>query len=250
MLKIVNLTKKFAGLTAVHNCSFEVQPKTITGLIGPNGSGKTTIFNLISGLLPLTKGEIYFQDTLLNGLKPYEIAQLGLARTFQLVRIFREMTVLENLLLAPKGQIGERLAFGILRPAKARHQELGNAKKGFELLDLLGLSNFRDEYAGDLGYAEQKMVELGRALMTDPKVVMLDEPASGIDPSLIAKILDYIRSLRSEHGMTFLIIEHNMNVIMSLCDWIVVLNHGEKICEGTAEQVCSDPQVLDAYLGV
>lgn len=250
MLKIENLSKDFGGLRAVDHCSFEVPAHTIFGLIGPNGSGKSTIFNLVTGFLEPTEGEVYFKGERITGLPPYAIVRRGIARTFQMVRVFRNMTVLENMLLGPKDQVGENFVAGVLNLPAVREQERENLKRARELLSLMELERFEDEYVGNLSYAEQKMVEIARALMTDPDLLMLDEPASGINPSLVENILGYIRRLRDEQGKTILLVEHDMNVIMNLCDWIVVLNYGKKICEGTPEAVSCDASVIDAYLGV
>lgn len=249
MLKIVDLTKDFGGLRAVEHCSFEVPQGAIFGLIGPNGSGKSTIFNLVTGFLPATAGEVYFKGEKISGLEPFRIVRRGIARTFQMVRVFRNMTVLDNMLLGPKGQAGENVLVGMLGLPVVRRQERAQLARAGELLELMGLSRFRDEYTGNLSYAEQKMVEIARALMTDPELVMLDEPASGINPTLLSTILGHIRNLRDQHGKTILLVEHDMNVVMNLCDRIVVLNHGQKICEGTPGEVRCDVSVIDAYLG-
>jgi ABC-type branched-subunit amino acid transport system ATPase component len=250
VLKVDQLTKDFDNLRAVDHCSFEVSQGLIFGLIGPNGSGKTTVFNLVTGFLEPTAGQIYFKDREITGLRPYQIGQLGIVRTFQLVRAFNRMTVMENLLLAPKNQAGENCLLGVLRTAKVRRQEQEAIEQARDLLALVGLEKVADEFCGNLSYAEQKMVEITRALMTDPQLILLDEPASGINPTLVNQILDYIRRLRDEQGKTFLVVEHDMQVIMNLCDRIAVLNYGQKIAEGTPAEICADSRVIDAYLGV
>jgi ABC-type branched-subunit amino acid transport system ATPase component len=250
MLRIEDLTKDFGGLRAVNHCSFEMPEGMIFGLIGPNGSGKTTVFNLITGFLPPTTGRVFFKGQEITGLPPYVIAQRGIARTFQLVRIFHRLTVMENLLMAPKHQAGENLLLGMLRVPRVRRQEQEAIERAMALLAVMGMENLADEYCGNLSFAEQKMVGINRALMADPDLILLDEPASGINPSLVNQILDYIRKLRDEQGKTFLVVEHDMPVIMNLCDRIAVLNYGQKIAEGTPDEVSNAPEVIDAYLGV
>ena len=250
LLKIEGLTKDFGELRAVDRCSFEVAPAAIQGLIGPNGSGKTTVFNLITGFLKATSGSVVFKERDITGCPPHDISHAGIARTFQLVRVFKRMTVLENLLNGPKDQAGEQLLPGTLSFPSVRHQERRHLDRAWDLLSVIGLDKYANEYCGSLPYAEQKMVELTRALMSEPDLILLDEPTSGINPTLVNQILDYIRKLRAERGKTFLVVEHDMRVIMNLCDRIVVLNYGKKIAEGTPAEISRDRGVIDAYLGV
>ncbi|MGE5601728.1 MAG: ABC transporter ATP-binding protein [Nitrososphaerales archaeon] len=250
LLRLEALTKDFGELRAVDKCSFEVAAHAIQGLIGPNGSGKTTVFNMITGFLKPTAGRVFFKDRDITGWQPHEVSDAGIARTFQLVRVFRRMTVLENLLNGAKDQVGEKLLAGTVALPPVRREEKRHLERAWDLLSVIGLDKYANEYCGDLPYAEQKMVELTRALMSEPELILLDEPTSGINPTLVNQILDYIRKLRTERGMTFLVVEHDMRVIMGLCDRIVVLNYGEKIAEGTPAEISRDRGVIDAYLGV
>ncbi|HXF69009.1 MAG TPA: ABC transporter ATP-binding protein [Thermoflexus sp.] len=240
LLEVRDLTKDFGGLRAVNRCSFTVEPGSITALIGPNGAGKTTVFNLITGLLRPTSGRIYFQGRDITGLPPHRIARLGIARTFQISRELAELTVLENVVVhaARDGLVG------LVRGSILRHE----AERAMALLEFVGLAAMAREKAGKLSYGQKKLLELAGALMADPQLVMLDEPAAGVNPALLEEILERIQRL-NQAGMTFLIIEHNMDVVMNLSHQVVVMAHGEVLRQGPPEAIQRDPQVLDAYLG-
>lgn len=249
MLRVEGLTKMFGGLRAVDRVSFEIPKGIICGLIGPNGSGKTTLFNLITGFLQITEGQVYFKDQPIGGLPAYQIANAGITRTFQLVRVFQRLTIMENMLLGYKGHVGEKPWVDLVRGPQYQQDDKKAVAKAMDLLSVVGLLPLMNERAENLPYAEQKMVEIARSLMGDPELIMLDEPASGINPTLVNRILDYIRYLKTDQQKTFIIVEHDMRVIMNLCDYIVVLNHGAKIAEGTPDQVSKNTEVIDAYLG-
>ena len=240
LLEVRGLTKHFGGLKAVDDCSFTVPEGSITGLIGPNGSGKTTVFNLLTDTIRADSGEIVFDGQRLDGKPPWKRAHAGLGRTFQITRLFGEMTVLENVVAVQRsfsvGQLG-RIAVSGKEAAAAE-----------ELLEYVGMRAFRDQKAHALSYGQQKMVELAQILMLDPKLVLLDEPAGGINPVLIERMGEMIRELNS-YGKTFLIVEHNMPFVLGLCDPIHVLARGRTMASGTPEQIQHDPAVIDAYLG-
>jgi ABC-type branched-subunit amino acid transport system ATPase component len=248
LLRTEDIVKTFGGLRALDGCSLEVRPGTITGLIGPNGAGKSTLFNTVMGLYAPDDGAIYFAGDRVDGRPPYELVRRGLAKTFQIPREFRNLTVLENLMIAAKGAPGESLPNLILSRREVASRERLIQGKAEEILHLTGLFNLRDEYAKNLSGGQKKLLELSRSLMSDPTMILLDEPVAGVNPTLAIKILDLIQSLRKA-GKTFFLIEHDMDVVMNRCDWIIVLHQGRKLAEGFPAQIKRDEQVVEAYLG-
>jgi len=249
MLVVENLSKQFGGLRAVDGCSFAVRSGTITGLIGPNGAGKTTVFNLLTGFFHPDDGKVLLQDMDITGLPPYRIFQKGVARTFQIPREFKEMTVMENLMLAPIGQSGERLLDPFLRPRRVRRQERTIAKRASQVLEFVGLDDLRDELAGNLSGGQKKLLELAKTMMIKPQLVMLDEPGAGVNRTLLKRIAESIERLREEEQTTFLLIEHDMDFVMRLCNPVIVMSEGKKLAEGKPDEVQRNEQVLEAYLG-
>jgi ABC-type branched-subunit amino acid transport system ATPase component len=239
-LTVVGARKTFGGITALADCSIAVEQGSITGLIGPNGSGKTTLFNCITGFYPLDSGEVRVRGIPVTGRRPSEIVHLGVMRTFQVTRIFRRMTVLENMIV-PVRQLTLRSLFSAA--IKGHERERAEA-----LLQFVGLEAFRHQEAGSLSFGQHKLLEIAAALMAEPDVLMLDEPAGGLNPVMIEKLAGHVRELNGR-GVTFLIIEHNMGFVMSLCDPIIVMHRGRVIAQGSSETVRADPAVLDAYLG-
>lgn len=239
LLQVTAAYKRFGGVAAVEDCSFDVQEGTITGLIGPNGSGKTTVFNLVTGYLPADRGEIHFAGEVVRRPDPTRLARRGLIRTFQQARVFPNLTVLENLALA--------VPHSALSALRARISDAERAR-GNELLDDFNLTAYTNTLAAELSFGQRKLLEFAATLMGRPRLVLLDEPAAGVNPVLIETIERHIRRLNAE-GLTFLVVEHDMPLVMRLCDPVIVLDRGQKIAEGPAAAMQSDPRVLDAYLG-
>ena len=248
MFTVENLAKEFDSLTAVNDLNFTVEPNTISGLIGPNGAGKTTTFNMIAGHLKPSSGKLYFDGKEITNLRPHQTFQLGIVRTFQIPRPFSGMTVLENLTMVPRNQIGEKIWNNWLRNNAVAREEQQIREKANGLLEFLNLSDLQNEYSGNLSGGQLKLLELGRALMSDPKVILLDEPAAGVNPTLLEEIIDRIRDIHRQGG-TFLIIEHNMELVMRLCSSILVMAEGDILMRGAPEEIRSDPRLIDAFLG-
>lgn len=240
MLEVKNLCKHFGGIRAVSGCSFKVERGTITGLIGPNGAGKTTAFSCISRTTAPTSGEVWLDGQRIDGLRPHQITRMGLSRTFQISRNLADMTVLENVICQASVN-GWRDMF---KPAM-NPQEID---KAMGILDFLGITRIAQEDGSNLSYGQKKLMDLAALLMSDPKIILLDEPAGGVNPTLLEEIIDHIRALNAK-GLTVLIVEHNMDLIMRLCDKVVVMAQGRVIADGTPDVVQNDADVLDAYLG-
>jgi branched-chain amino acid transport system ATP-binding protein len=249
MLKVEEVVKSFGGVTAVYECSLEVGEGSITGLIGPNGAGKTTLFNIITGQYRPDRGRILFQGEEINGLAPYRIFQKKIYRTFQITREFSQMTVLENLMFVPEGQVGEKIWNSWFRSSYVRKQEKAIHEKAVEVLEFAELIDLKDEYAGSLSGGQKKLLELAKSLMADPKMVLLDEPGAGVNPTLMKKLIANIRKLCEEKKITFFLIEHDMDLVMRLCNPVIVMSEGKKLAEGTPEEIKRDERVLEAYLG-
>lgn len=249
MLAVEGVCKRFGGLRAIAGCCLTVDGGTITGLIGPNGAGKTTLFNLITGFLKPDSGRIRLGGHDITGFPPHRVFRSGVCRTFQIPRELGGMTVTENLMLVPPGQLGERLWNPFLRPIAVRTQERALRARALGVLECLELSHVAEDLARNLSGGQKKLLELGRTLMTDPRIVLLDEPGAGVNRTLLKRLADTIRTLRRERNLTFLVIEHDMDFVMRLCTPIIVMSEGCVLTKGDPATVQRDPRVLDAYLG-
>jgi branched-chain amino acid transport system ATP-binding protein len=247
-LEIKGLTIQFGGLLAVNDVSLTIKPGEIHGLIGPNGSGKTTIFNMISGYYKPTSGSIVYNGKAINGLPAHQITALGFARTFQNLRLFKSMTVLDNVLVGMGYRATTRLWEAILNPVAIQREEKAFRDKAYRLLELLDIAEFANARATSLPYGYQRRVEIARALATDPQIVLLDEPAAGLNETESSELRQTLLKIR-DSGITIFLVEHDMKLVMSVCDLISVLDYGRKIAEGTSEVISVDPVVVEAYLG-
>lgn len=249
VLAVDEVTKTFGEITAVDGCSFEIEDGSITGLIGPNGAGKSTMFNIISGFLEADSGSVAFEGEDITGVAAHKIAHRGLVRTFQITRDLSEMTVMENMMLTPKNQTGESMFHAVFNRGTIDREEEEIRKQADELLDLFQLDHLRSEFAGNLSGGQRKLLEMARMLMLDPDVMLLDEPMAGVNPTLENDIVERIRELNREKGVTFVIVEHDIDLVMNLCDRVIVMNEGTDLAVGPPEVIQQDERVLEAYLG-
>jgi branched-chain amino acid transport system ATP-binding protein len=249
LFEVENLTIRFGGLTAVDDVTMNVDEGEIVGLIGPNGAGKTTVFNLVTGVYTPTSGQIRFRGQSLLGLKPNQIAKLGIVRTFQNIRLFKSLSVYENVRTAGHLRVPYRLADAMLHTSRFDACEVDTHEDALRLLDMVGLLSRKDEIASSLPYGLQRRLEIARALATRPKLLLLDEPAAGMNPQECVDLIEFIRDVRRDFDTTIFIIEHHMDVIMNICERMYVLNFGKLLAHGTPQEIQENPSVIEAYLG-
>ncbi len=247
-LQIQGLTKRFGGLTAVNNIDLHMDDNEIIGLIGPNGAGKTTLFNMITGMYIPTSGKLFYQGQDITGIKPYKITDIGIARTFQNIRLFLMMTVLENVLIGLHTRTNTNLFDAITKNKRYRNEEKTSHKRAIEILEMVGLKERKDEYSKNLSYGEQRKLEIARAMASNPGILLLDEPAAGMNDNETAELTRFIKTLKN-FGLTVLLIEHDMRLVMNICERIYVFDHGSKIAEGSPKEIQKNQQVIEAYLG-
>ena len=249
LLKVENLSKEFGGLRAVNEVSMEIGEKELVGLIGPNGAGKTTFFNLVTGVYEPTEGKVFFEDKEIQGKKPYVITQGGMARTFQNIRLFSEVSVLDNIRTACSFRVKYSVAESIFRFGRYMAEEKAIVDESIQLLEIFGLAHKKDELAKNLPYGEQRRLEIARALATHPRLLLLDEPAAGMNPQETKELTELIQWIREKFDLTVLLIEHDMSLVMKLCERIYVLDYGTVIAQGTPQEIRNNPRVIQAYLG-
>jgi len=248
MVRVEHITKSFGGLTAVFDMTLDLGATPITGLVGPNGSGKTTLFHIITGFYPLDRGRVFFGENRISGLQPHVISRMGMVRTFQHTRVLPFLTTRENLLSAVPEQEGERLSSLFIRPRKVAWEERRNMEKAEEVLELIKLAPLAEELSGRLSYGQQKLLELGRVLMAEPRMILLDEPTAGINPTLIRRLVDVLKALTGR-GVQVFLIEHNMPLVAEICARVFVMDSGSLIFSGSPSKAVKDPAVIEAYLG-